>query len=672
MVRYPRPVSFLTNLFATTSSQVGVPESGRQRRLAAIMFTDMVGSTALAQEDEELSLLVVDEHRDLLRPIFARHEGREVKTMGDGFLVEFPNALDAVKCAYEIQRSARERNFSLPRERRVRLRLGIHLGDVVESGGDISGDAVNVASRVEPLADEGGVCITRQVHDQVKNKFQLPFESLGPKPLKNVAEPVEIFRMVMPWDERAAPPPADHGRIAVLPFSNLSPDPGDEYFADGITEEMITTLSNLSGLSVISRTSIMKYKGKEKSVGEIGRELGVGSVLEGSVRKAGNKVRVTTQLIDVAQDRHLWAQNYDRELVDVFQVQSDIASQVSEALRTRILPAEKGRIERPPTRDMEAFELYLRGRAYWNERSHDSMKKAIKCFENAVSKDPGFALAYAGIANVYNVLFSYGQVSAREALASMESNTSKALELDPELAEAHAALAGLSAYRWDWAGALREIRRSIELNPSYATAHHWRSILLCNLRRLDEALVEMERARELDPLSLIITTALGVVHHFRREYAEAEALHMKALAMDPNFQPALANLAVEYISQGKRDEYAKMFPVLEDSYRGVDSAIATIADGLAFLGRSDEARKLLAEAVKVWERDKLAATDIASVFMRLGEVDETFKWLDVAYRQKDWYLVSINIEPAWDPVRGDPRFEELVSKMGLSNLPQDA
>jgi adenylate cyclase len=262
-----------------------------ERRLAAIMYTDMVGYTALGQRSESLSLALVEEQRRLIRPILGRHNGREIKTIGDAFLVEFPSALDAVRCAYDIQRATREFNISFPEEKRIHLRVGLHLGDVVESHGDISGDAVNVASRIEPLAEDGGVCLTRQVFDHVSNKFELPLSSLGPKALKNVSEPLEVFRMMMPWEKEAAEtlPQLDSKRVAVLPFVNMSPDPNDAYFADGMTEEIISTVSGISGLSVISRTSVMSYKGATKRVKEIGKELEVGSVLEGSLRKAGTR-----------------------------------------------------------------------------------------------------------------------------------------------------------------------------------------------------------------------------------------------------------------------------------------------------------------------------------------------------------------------------------------------
>ena len=279
-----------------------MPESGR--RLAAIMFTDLVGFTALSQRNESVALSVLDEQRELLRPVFIRHDGREVKTIGDAFLVHFPSALSAVKCAYEIQKTTREFNNSLPEERRVHLRIGIHLGDVVESQGDISGDAVNVASRIESLADSGGVCLTRQVYDQVQNKFELPLISLGTRLLKNVSSSMEVYKMVMPWDATVAALSGrrDASRIAILPFANISPDPADEYFSDGMTDELIAVLSKIGGLRVVARTSVMRFKGEKATANRIGQELKVGSLIEGSVRKSKNQVRITVQLVDTESE----------------------------------------------------------------------------------------------------------------------------------------------------------------------------------------------------------------------------------------------------------------------------------------------------------------------------------------------------------------------------------
>src|SRR3989454_5603469 len=374
------------------------------------MFTDMVGFTALSQRNESLALSVLDEQRELLRPIFIKHGGREVRTIGDSFLVDFPSALSAVKCAYEIQKTTQEFNRSLPEERRVLMRIGVHLGDVVESQGDISGDAVNVASRIESLANSGGVCLTRQVYDQVRNKFELPMTSLGPKSLKNLSSSVEVYKMIMPWDATVAIslPEHDTRRIAILPFANISPDPADEYFSDGMTDELIAVLSKIKGLRVVARTSAMRFKGEKATAGRIGEELKVGSLIEGSVRKSQNRLRITVELVDTHSEEQLWNETYDRDLRDVFSVQSDIAQQVAKALELRLGVRASSALRQQQTQSPEAYSLYLKGRNRWNLRSEHDLNRAIKYFEEAIGKDPRYALAYAGLADCYSILGYYG------------------------------------------------------------------------------------------------------------------------------------------------------------------------------------------------------------------------------------------------------------------------
>jgi adenylate cyclase len=321
------------------------------RHLAAIMFTDMVGFTALSQRDEATAIRLLEEHRSLLGPLFALHGGRMIKTMGDGILAEFASVVESVHCAQEIQRTLTERNSAAGTGQKIELRVGIHVGEVLEQDGDILGDAVNVASRLEPLAEPGGICVSEQVIDQIRNKLPVTWENLVAPPLKNVSQPIRAYRLRDSADSGTSPElPAERSsyvRLAVLPFTCMSPDPADQCFADGLTEEMITHLSRGTALHVVARTSVMQYKGAQRGIRDIGRELSVGSVLEGSVRRSVNKVRIAVQLIDSASEEHLWVDRFDRELNDVFAVQDEICRSVTKVLQgklvRRIPPAFRNR-----------------------------------------------------------------------------------------------------------------------------------------------------------------------------------------------------------------------------------------------------------------------------------------------------------------------------------------
>ena len=362
-----------------------------------------------------------------MRPLFSKHHGREVKTLGDGFLVEFASATDAINCAHEIQTRIHDHNQEQPEARKLHLRVGVHLGDVTSSEGDISGDAVNVASRIEALAPEGGVCLTRQVYDQVWNKMDFRFETLGTKALKNIIKPVEVYRIVMPWEEDKPQRPHkndfDRTRIAVMPFANMSPDPNDSYFADGITEEIISTLSSISSLGVISRTSVMSDKGTTKNLKQVGEELQVGSVLEGSFRKAGNRIRISTQLIDANNDRHVWSQSYDIELNDVFTIQSEIAEKVADALKTRlVLPSERKAPQVIPPINLEAYNFYLKARYLMTEGSDASIRQSLEMFHQVTKLDPQLVRAFVGIGESYSQLAYRSLLSFEEAVAGIKSS----------------------------------------------------------------------------------------------------------------------------------------------------------------------------------------------------------------------------------------------------------
>lgn len=640
-----------------------------ERRLAAIMFTDMVGYTALAQSDETLALKVLERHNQLLRPVFPRYGGREIKTMGDSFLVEFDSALDATKCAVDIQRFLHDYNVSSSDEWRIKLRIGVHLGDVVHSGKDVFGDAVNVASRIEPLADPEGVCVSQQVYDQVRNKLANSFAKLEQRRLKNVQVPIDVYKMVLPWEESGSlveKVPSSSGRLAILPLANYSPDPNDEYFADGLTEELISTVSSISQLSVISRTSVMGYKKTEKKIREIGRELNAGTVLEGSVRKSENQVRVTVQLIDVNQDKHLWVESYDRELRNIFAVQSDIARKVADALQIRILPAEAVSIDKQPTRSDEAYLFYLKGRYYWNERTKEALDKATEYFQRSISEDPKFALGYAGLADCYYILGHNLDTEPKAAMAKAKECIAKALQLDDRLAEAHTTLAAiLFDTDYDMAGAETEFKRAIELKPSYATAHQWFAIRLSVLGRMGEALVEFNRALEADPLSPIINENLADFYHNTKQFDKAIERYKKTIDLFPEFRYPRVMLVGPYVAKSM---FPEAMATLDDYARhGGDELDVKAVRALvyAWMGNEAESRKLLSEletrAVELMNDCLIAETHFV-----LRDNDVGFTWLEKAYQARNPQIKFVALDREYDHVRSDPRYLSLMSRIGLA------
>ncbi len=555
----------------------------------------------------------------------------------------------------------------MPEDRRVHLRIGVHLGDVVESGGDISGDAVNVASRIEPLAEDGGVCLSRQVYDHVQNKFDLPMASFGVKTLKNVDTPLEVFKMVMPWEKDRVEVPShlDTRRIAILPLANMSSDPSDSYFADGVTEELISTISSIGGLQVISRTSVMGYKGSNKRIPEIGQELKVGSVLEGSVRKADNFVRVTVQLIDVHSDGHLWSQSYDRELKNIFALQSEIAKHVADSLRVKILTSEKEQIDKKPTENTTAYNLYLKGRFHWNKRGIDDIRKAMEYFELAVHEDPNFALGYVGQADCCMILRTNWLIDPETNLAKAKAIVAKALKLDPELAEARATKGLISEAVYDLRGAEEEFRKSIELKPSYAIAHQWYSQLLRTRLKWNEAQEQIEKALELDPLSPMIYFGQGEIYLGTRDYGRA--LEPFRRAADLQLPGAHFLLALVYgrmkIFDEMRREATIFAKLVKDSYPFVGSAVD------AFIAYNEGDNETLRNLIPVIETHLQESWEdsyrIAGFYFHLGDNDKGFDWLEQSYSRREVALLRLQWDNDLDRVRNDPRYVDILKRLGL-------
>jgi TolB-like protein/Tfp pilus assembly protein PilF len=633
------------------------------------MFTDIVGYTALTQSNEAQAMEVLERHNRLLRPFFPRFHGREVKAIGDSFFVEFESALDALKCAAEIQSYLHDYNVSSKEEWKIKLRIGIHLGDVIHQGGDVFGDAVNIASRIEQIAGSEGICVSQQVYDQVQNKFDLTLLSLGEKTLKNVSRPVQVYSVQMPWEQTVTPEAATYptNRIAVLPFASLSPDPNDGYFADGITDEIISAVSGISGLRVISRTSVIGYKGTAKKVKEIGKELEVGSILEGTFKKAGNRIRVTTQLIKVADDEHLWAQNYDRELNDVFEVQSDVAKQVADALKVRILSLEMERIRKKPTANTNAYALYLKGRYLWNKRDVENVKKAAECFEQAVKEDPNFALGYVGQTDCLLWLRNYWGTDLEAKLVEPKALLAKALEIDPDLAEAHATNGNVLMYEYKPRQAEVEFRRAIELNPNYASAHHWYSHSLMAQLRWDEAYEQAEKAMELDPLTSAVTINLVHVCYHKRDYGRALDLAKRVAMLDPSYSGAHFFMTMIYGRMGRH----------EDARREADAWVELVQRWLPFARLGGDAlvvamkedkeamRKLIPEIEAHYMEAGFSAYSAATGFFLIGDNDKGFEWLERSYAMREADLMEIKNDQNADGVRNDPRYLDLLKRLGL-------
>src|SRR5262245_41678060 len=543
------------------------------RRLAAIFAADVVGYSRLVGADEEGTIDRLSAHRrELIEPKIAEHQGRLVKTTGDGVLAEFASPVKAVRCAIDVQHAMAQRNADIPEGKRIEFRIGINLGDVVVEDGDIFGDGVNVAARLENIAEPGTVFISRTVRDFVTDAAELVLEDLGEQELKNIAKPVQVFRIAAPAQALAAaqaPAPAvpQKPSIAVLPFTNMSGDPEQEYFSDGMTEDLITDLSKISALFVIARNSSFAYKGKTVKVQEIGRDLGVRFVLEGSIRKSGNRVRITAQLIDAENGGHLWAERFDRDLTDIFACQDEVVEKIVRELAVTLTQGEAQRVRRQGTTKIEAYEAYLRGRQLLSRSTREAIAQARAMYRRAIKLDPTYAVPHAGLAltGISNYVSDWTDDPGAE-LDEAERWARRALELDDSEPVAHMALGSVMLWRRDHDGALAESRRMLELDPNFAQGYSAMALALMYAGHPLEALGRFATGMRLDP------HFAGIVLHF---VAQA------------NFSLGNYGIAVKQL--------------LERIARtpGTDSSRMMLAACYGHLGRIEEARAAWAELLKV-------------------------------------------------------------------------
>ena len=455
--------------------------------------------------------------------------------------------------------------------------------------------------------------------------------------------------------------------LAVLPLESLSSDPSQEYFADGMTDELITDLSQISALSVISRTSVMPYKRARKPLPQVARELNVDAVVEGTVLRSGDRVRITAQLIQVSADKHIWSQSYEGDLRDTLALQNKVARAIADQIRISLTPQEQAALKNVKAVNPEAYVSNLKGRYFWNKRTADGLKTAVAYFDQAIENDPTYARAYAGLADSYALMgdWQYGVLTPKEALPRAEAAAIKALELDSTLGEAHTSLAfTLDGFDWDWGSAEREFKRALELNPGYATAHHWYAWHLALVGRNAEAIAEMKRAQNLDPLSLIISADLAELLVIAHSYDESIEQSRKTIEMDPNFALAHNQLAQAYI---QKEMYSEAISELEKAVRlsgGSPICTANLARAYAASRRRNEALKLLSDLKEGSNPVYSRATEIAMVYAALGDKNQAMSWLEKGYEER--FNPGVLLRPGFDPLRSDPRFQDLLRRLGLN------
>jgi adenylate cyclase len=537
------------------------PPGGVRRRLAAILHADVKGYSRLLGEDEVATLRTLGSHLTLMRSLVQQHGGRAVGSRGDSLLAEFPSVVAAAQCAVKMQQELQVQNTELPASRRVEFRMGVNLGEIVVEGDQIHGDGINIAVRLEGLAEAGGICLSEVVHKQVKNRLALGYEDLGEHALKNIAEPVRVYRVqieprssVLTLRDRGGvpSPPSplplpNEPSVAVLPFLNLSGDPEQEYFSDGITEELITTLSRFSGLFVIARTSAFTYKGKAVKVAEVSRELGVRYVVEGSVRKGGNQVRITAQLVDATTGYHLWAERYDRELQDIFLLQDEITQQIVSNLSAEVWQAEKARVRRIPPANLSAYDYLLHGVEGYLRLTREALAQARQNFERAVGLDPGYAMAYVWLGWAYSAEWIWYLSPEPQPPARWFELAQQALALDDCLPEAHRLLSEAHLWTGQHEQAMAEAERALALNPNDAYSYLLVAEILSLAGRPEEALGLAERAMRLDPRNREWYLYLvGVAYALTRRYEEAVAALKSVVTRYPNHLGAHLLLAALY------------------------------------------------------------------------------------------------------------------------------
>ena len=643
------------------------------RKLAAIMFADMMGFTAMMQEDEAKAKAQRNHQQQTLETLIPKYNGTIVQFFGDGTLSIFDSAIDAVKCGIEIQKE-------LQKEPKVKLRIGIHSGDIVYDTKGLYGDCVNLASRIESISVPGAVLISDKIFDEVKNQNEIKTVPLGKVNLKNVKKPLEVHAvanegLVIPTAAQIGVKAGSVNSIAVLPFVNMSADPENEYFSDGISEEILNSLTKVEGIQVTARTSSFSFKGKNEDVREIGNKLGVANVLEGTVRKAGKKIRINVQLIKTADGYQALSETYDSELEDIFEVQDEIAKKIVTRLKENFAINESKKAAlKIPTENIDAYNLYLKGMYYRNKSTPENILNAIKTFEEAIRLDPNFALPYCALSYCFSFLGSSGIMSPAEAYPKAKDCTLKAIELDPNHAESHLSLATIKFYHnWDFDGAEASLNKAqaLGLNSSlFNQVHGW---FLIAKGDFEKAIEKIEQALVLDPLSLPLMCTLGDAYSFAGRFDEALAQFDKIIEMEPNFRRAFEGRGMTHLAMGQPEEAVKDLEKYQQLIGDPLKGLSSLGHAYAAAGQKEKASECV-EKIKLRQEKEPGALlhmDYAFIYSGMKEFDLAFDYLNKTYEQRMGIaclgMIFCIRYPMLKELKSDPRFTQLLQKMGLNN-----
>ena len=638
------------------------------RQLAAIMFSDMSGYTALMQQNEQLAKDKRRRLKEVLETSVSDYNGKILQYYGDGALSIFNSAIDGVNCAVEIQQT-------LQQEPKIDLRIGIHIGDISIEEETIYGDGVNLASRIESLAVPGSIFISEKVFDEIKNQENLTAREMGYFELKNVIKPVRIFAidnkgLVVPSrDTLKGKTKQPTNRLAVLPFVNMSADIENEYFSDGITEELLNALTKVDGLQVTSRTSAFAFKGKNTDIRDIGIQLNVDRILEGSVRKAGNRVRITAQLINVADGYHIWSETYDRNLTDIFEVQDEISSIIANKCREN-LTAKKNeeKLVKVPTQNLEAYTLFLKGLHFHNKVTPNDAKKAIECFEKAITLEPDYAHAYAMAATGYASLGTTGQILPDKAFEVVHKYSDKAIQLDGTLAAAYSAKgAAFLLYDWNWNEAYSFFVKALKLNPATTEVHQLLSLYYLSTGHQQSAVEIMEKALEIDPVSPIVNQYLSHAYLCAGRTDEALQQIDHLLELYPDMRAAMESKGWCIGIKGDWKKAKEIFQQIHFMIKNPLKGLGPLGCAYARLGETEKALECIRkiEQRQVEEPESVMDIDLAMIWWSLKEKDKAIFHLFQCVEKKMGVVAILIDHPMYNGLSEDPRYQLLKEKLNL-------